>query len=734
MNNIGKLLVLFCFSITLGVIQYMAPEAMAQSSYFSARGCTMCHSAPTTATCAGCHQHSGTLSATKNKTTAYAPGETVSITLTASGARSGWIGVRLYDQNGTEIARSSGNQSGMGGSATYPATVSAPAPATAGTYTWKISYFGNQNGTGSGDVHGEKSVNVSITVAAAADTTAPVVSTFTLPASATSLTVPVSAFTASDDTAVTGYLVTTTATAPTATAAGWSATAPTTVTAPSAGTVTFYAWAKDAAGNVSLAKSATVTITLPVVDTTAPVVNIFTLPASATSLTVPVSAFTASDNTAVTGYQITTSATAPSATGAGWSATAPATVTAPAAGTVTFYAWAKDAASNVSLAKSATVTITLPAADTTAPIVDTFILPATSESLTVVVTALTASDNVGVTGYQITGSATAPSASAAGWSTTAPASVTASAAGTATFYAWAKDAAGNVSLAKSAAVTITLPTGGDNPVLSVSTLEDGAVTRKPTLNVTGSAVDPDGIKSVTLNGKKAKIKADGSFTAMVKLKPGSNTVTVVATDSKGNQSVDSRTVTYDKEAPLLAVETPVDHLKTSESFITVSGSISEQATVTVSVNNGAAEFAAVNGNSFTATVYLVSGVNTLIIKATDLAGNSSSMKRTVFCDDGKPFLAVTSPEKDMTTKKDSLMVKGKAKGADDDLSVTITMGDATYNPTVMKGKFAQLLTFPAPGEYDIVITATDANGSSSVHRIVSYQPEVNGDDDDGDDD
>jgi hypothetical protein len=99
-------------------LQFVSTPAQAQSSYFSSRGCTDCHSAPTASTCAGCHEHSGSLTATKNKTTSYSPGETVTITLTASGARSGWIGARLYNQSGVEIARSTGNQSGMGGSTT----------------------------------------------------------------------------------------------------------------------------------------------------------------------------------------------------------------------------------------------------------------------------------------------------------------------------------------------------------------------------------------------------------------------------------------------------------------------------------------------------------------------------------------------------------------------------------------------------------------------------------------
>jgi len=104
--------------------------------------------------------------------------------------------------------------------------------------------------------------------------------------------------------------------------------------------------------------------TVPVVttpDTTAPAVKAFTLSGSAASLTVSVSAFTATDNVAVTGFMVTQSATPPAATAAGWTATPPPTVTAAAAGSQSFFPWAKDAAGNVSAAVGtpATVIITL---------------------------------------------------------------------------------------------------------------------------------------------------------------------------------------------------------------------------------------------------------------------------------------------------------------------------------------------------------------------------------------
>ncbi|MFA7402370.1 MAG: carboxypeptidase regulatory-like domain-containing protein [Pelobacteraceae bacterium] len=92
--------------------------------------------------------------------------------------------------------------------------------------------------------------------------------------------------------------------------------------------------------------------------------------------------------------------------------------------------------------------------DTSAPSVTAFSVTAPATGLTVQVTAFTATDNTGVTGYLITSSSTAPAASA-GWTTTAPTSFTFTAEGPQIAYAWVKDAAGNVSLSRSAAVTLT---------------------------------------------------------------------------------------------------------------------------------------------------------------------------------------------------------------------------------------------------------------------------------------
>jgi hypothetical protein len=640
MKIISRAAMFMFFAAALATVQFWGIEALAQSTYFAAQGCNGCHSAPVVATCNGCHHHGpASLKGVSNKTS-YAPGETVSVTITG-GNKSGWFRAVLYDQNTVELARSTGNDSGMGSSATYPATLTAPAPATAGTYTWKVAWYGNQYDTSSLGTN-------------------------------------------------------------------WAADA----NNPNHGEV-----------RVSI-NSFTVAAAAPPPDTTAPVVSTFTIPATATSLTVPVSSLTATDNVGVTGYMITTSAVAPTASAAGWSATAPASVTASASGSVTFYAWTKDAAGNVSAAKSAMVSITLPpAADTTAPVVGAFTLPATATSLTVPVSSLTATDAVGVTGYMVTTSAVAPTASAAGWSASAPASVSASAPGSMTFYAWAKDAAGNVSAAKSATVAITLPSTA--VTLTVSTLADGSYTNNATLNITGNAGgDAAGIKSVTVNGTMVTVMPSGVFTTALTLNVGANPITIVANGMSGGQKSDTRTINYDPNAPVLTVSAPVDNSATNQSFITISGTVNESSTVTVALNNGSPQTATVSGNSFSASVYLVPGVNTISISATDLAGNVSNAKRTVTYDNSTGLtLAITNPAQDITTSNSTLVLLGTVTNSMTNVKIRITMGKQIYNPVVRNGIFRQQLTFTSAKLYTITITASDASGNSStVKRNVIYRP------------
>ncbi len=562
------------------------------------------------------------------------------------------------------------------------------------------------------------STDIPLSAFALPDATAPTITAFTIPTSSP-LTVPVTTFTATDNVAVTGYLLTETATTPAASTSNWSVTIPTSYTFSNIpdGVATpkpLYAWAKDAAGNISNSATASTTITLP--DVTKPIVTAFTIPATGTSLTVPISTLTATDNAAVTGYLLTETVTAPVATDAGWGATKPTSYTFTGisegiATPKTLYAWAKDAAGNVSLSLSAITTITL--SDATKPTVTGFTIPATGTSLTIAVSTLTATDNVAVSSYCITEINSSTSCS---WSTTAPTSYTFTTAGTKTLYAWAKDGAGNISTSLSASVDVDI-TG---PTITLSTLADGAITNNATMNISGTVSDNGGVASLTVNGSTVTI-TNGGFSYVYTLITGTNTIITVATDTLGNNTTDTRTIILDTTAPALTISAPADNSKTAQPLATITGTISETSTVTVTLNNGTPQNASITGNSYSAVITLVSGLNNITIKATDLAGNTSSAVRTVTYDNTNPSLAITYPSQDVTINQNSITINGTVSDTLTTASVSIIFNNQTYTPTVTSGTFSQKFTIPSVGTFTITATATDeAGNSSSVTRNVIY--------------
>lgn len=257
-------------------------------------------------------------------------------------------------------------------------------------------------------------------------------STFAIPSTSTTLTVPIITFTAMNGVQVTDYCLTEINNGASCT---WTVNAPTSYTFAADGIKTLYAFTKDATGNISSSGSATVTVA------TIPVITAFTIPATSKTLTVPITTFTATDAVAVTGYLITTTGTVPLSTDPAWSATAPTSVTLPPttlSGACTLYAWAKDNAGNISSSLSASVTI-----DLAVPTVTAFSLAPYINSLTVPVKQFTAIGIFGgITGYCLT---EVNDSSGCNWSATAPISYTFSSIGSKTLYAWAKDAAGNIS-------------------------------------------------------------------------------------------------------------------------------------------------------------------------------------------------------------------------------------------------------------------------------------------------
>ncbi len=265
--------------------------------------------------------------------------------------------------------------------------------------------------------------------------------------------------------------------------------------------------------------------------------------------------------------------------------------------------------------------------DTTAPTVTSFTIPATSNGLTIAVSSFTATDNVAVTGYLITDTSTLPLATDTGWSTTAPASYTFATAGAKTLYAWAKDAVGYVSTAKSAAINVDTiaPTGSIN-------INGGSTYTKITSVTLGLSATDTGSGVVT----QMQFSADGTTwttpESYVQSKnwtfvtgDGGKTVSVKFMDKAGNWSgVYNATITLDTTPPDTTITSKPNNPSNKSSLSFAFTSAEANSTFECRLDGGA--FAACTSPNFYSG--LTAGNHTFDVRATDPAGNTDDTPAT----------------------------------------------------------------------------------------------------------
>jgi len=311
-------------------------------------------------------------------------------------------------------------------------------------------------------------------------------------------------------------------------------------------------------------------------DTTVPVVTSFTATSPSTSLNIPITSFTASDNVAVTGYIITTSATPPSAGAAGWTGTAPATYTVASSGTYTLYPWVKDAIGNVSAVFATPRTVIV---DTVAPTV-TSTIPANGATGIAPNSAVTVNWSENIDCATVT-TATVTISPAVGWTRTSCATnqavFTPSAQAGLTLYSLTvttgvRDANGN---AMAANYSFSYTTGDVSiPVSTITTPANGAVINSASANpftISGSATDNIAVSSIQVSTNGGTTWNAATCTGC----PGANVTWTYlwtlpadgnynirsrATDSSSNVETPAagNTVSIDRTAPAVSSTVPVN--------------------------------------------------------------------------------------------------------------------------------------------------------------------------------
>jgi RHS repeat-associated protein len=269
-----------------------------------------------------------------------------------------------------------------------------------------------------------------------------------------------------------------------------------------------------------------------------------------------------------------------------------------------------------------------------------------------------------------------------------------------TFTIDAIDAATNVG---SASLTLNLDTVA--PVATITTPADGLLTNNPIQLVTGSVSEA---ASLTINGQVVSLNPDNSFSfGPITLNEGANTITAIATDVASNNSTTTVNVSLDTIAPVISVTSPVDGTLTNQNQITVVGSLSELGNLNI---NGQAVSVNSDG-SFSTTVSLVEGANTITLTASDTATNASQTQLTVTSDTIAPVINVTTPVNGSSTNQTAQLVTGSLSEA---ATLLINGQAVTVNPD-LSFSFGPITL--VEGINSINISATDAATNNSALNI-----------------
>jgi len=202
-------------------------------------------------------------------------------------------------------------------------------------------------------------------------------------------------------------------------------------------------------------------------------------------------------------------------------------------------------------------------------------------------------------------------------------------------------------------ITITAPSGGaysgnSTPFITFSIVdtESGVAPSTITLKIDGGTAI--GVGSAGMVGTAITNGYSYTYTPQAALSDGAHTITIDAKDNDGNSAVQvSSTFTVDTVPPSLNVSSPASSgvWSASKSY-TVTGTVADTTSGAVSVKlvvGGTVQKTLTNqSGSFTETVTLVEGANTLDVIATDKAGKETTVTRTINVDTVAPVISAVN--------------------------------------------------------------------------------------------
>jgi hypothetical protein len=263
------------------------------------------------------------------------------------------------------------------------------------------------------------------------------------------------------------------------------------------------------------------------------------------------------------------------------------------------------------------------------------------------------------------------------------------------------------------------------PVVSITSPADGVWLGTSSVSLSGTSSDNVGVSFVNLRvngGSWLAASGTTSWAGSLGVTCGSNTIDARATDTSSNPSgFSSITVTRDCSSPNVAIVSPTNGQVLGSAPVTVTGTASDSgavALVNVRVNGGAWQGAS-GTLSWSASVTLTAGGNTIEAQAFDNVSNPSSpASLSVVLDTTAPSVVIGSPTNGQTTITASISVSGTASDNLAIAQVSARLNGGSWQSATGTTSWSISLTL-ASASNTIEARATDTAGNPSAIASVN---------------
>jgi RHS repeat-associated protein len=269
----------------------------------------------------------------------------------------------------------------------------------------------------------------------------------------------------------------------------------------------------------------------------------------------------------------------------------------------------------------------------------------------------------------------------------------------------ATDRAGNTGTANTAFTIDRTP-----PPIAFTSPAPEALLGTRQVTVTGTAGDA---VRVLVNTALATLQGDGTFTAQLELREGTNDIVAIAADAAGNEGTRSLRVHLDTRAPELDVLAPASGACIGTADVAVRVSAGDAVRVVMRAGEATPVDAARNGAEWSANVAVPEGSVAVIIEATDAGGHISRRVLALRVDRTRPVITAIESGVPFTA---TLLRRNVAPL----LRVTDSDANATLAVTLDGAPYTSGTTIDAEGVHLLRASGVDCAGNAAVPLELTF--------------